>query len=216
MEKIQPINSLVAIRIPYLTREKVTHGSLTIDLSVSNKVEEQNVAITYGEVLALPATMKDIHNHGVESEMNVKEGDLVYFDRMYSAEQGEKSSRSQEPTYQFLHEDEKGKVLLIPYRAIILIDRKGELLSCNDFLVGERVNMPKHELELEVKPYKDRIKVIAKPPSFTRYKSETLPSPRLEVGEIAICAQNTVIPLHDQYEQKPLYRVRVRQIVGKE
>lgn len=214
MEAIKPINSLVAIRIPYLVRDKIEYGSLILDYVATTKIEEQHNAITHGVVEALPATLYDIHNHGVNTELNIEVGDTVYFDKMYSSMHTKMNAATDAPAYNFLTEDEKGMVLLIPYRAIILRDRKGELESCNDFVVGEIIPIPKHEFEVGEKFYKDRILVAAKHPN-TSYKSG-LPAPRVEVGQVAICRDQTVMPIQDRFHEKQLFRIRRRQIVGVE
>jgi hypothetical protein len=212
MEKIKPINSLVAIRIPYIVRDKLEYGTLKLDYIATTSLEEQHNIITYGIVEALPANLYDVHNHGVEAEMNLEVGDKVYFDKMYSAMHSRMAIKSEQPTYQFLREDENGKILLIPFRAIIMRVSNGELESCNDFVVGEAVKKPKHQFDLEEKYYGDRILVTATP-SVCKYKSN-LPCPSVRVGEIAVCAQNTVMPIQDRHETRQLFRIRRRQIVG--
>ncbi len=212
MAEIQPINSLVAIRIPYLVRDTIEHGTLKLHYVATTSIEEQNNIITHGIVEALPLNLYDIHNHGIEAEMNLQIGDKVYFDRMYSSMHSNLAQKNEKPTYQFLHEDENGKVLLIPFRAIIMRERGGELESCNDFVVGEVVKKPKRQFDLEETNYEDRILVVAKPPKC-KYKSN-LPSPEVKVGEVAICAQNTVMPIQDRHETRQLFRIRRRQIVG--
>jgi len=213
MEKIQPINSLVAIRIPYVVRDKIEYGSLKLDYVATTSLEEQHNIITYGIVDVLPANLYDIHNHGVEAEINLEVGDKVYFDRMYSAMHSRLAMRSEKPTYQFLHEDENGKILLIPFRAIIMRERNGELESCNDFVVGEAVKRPKHQFDLEETNYEDRILVVASVPKC-KYKSN-LPCPSVKVGEVVICDnEKAVIPIQDRHETRQLFRIRRRRIVG--
>jgi hypothetical protein len=213
MEKIRTLNSFVAIKIPYIVRDKIEYGSLKLDLETTSKSGEESLAVTHGVVVALPETMTDVHNHVVTAEMNLEVGDKVYFDKLYSAGHGRITGRSEKATYQTLYETEDGKVLLVPFGAIYMADRNGELISCNDFVIGSIIEKPQHFLQINKEYYRDRILVEADCPKNVTYLSG-LPAPWVEKGKIAICAQDTIIPIQDHYESRQLFRIRRRQLVG--
>lgn len=215
MEKIQPLNSYVAIRLPNITKDKIKFLDGEIELVQKLHEREKELAISYGEIIALPENDFDIHNHFSDADNDLKVGDKAFFDQGYTAVHGRITKRVEADGFGLLVDDDEN-VILIPSRAIIMVERDGNYIAQNEFVVGHLIEMPTSKFAIKTETYKDRIKVVSSP-SNVRYrkifKGDT--SFKVEAGEIAVSRGNDVLRITNEYEADNLYVLKQRQIIGK-
>lgn len=216
MEKIRTLNSYVAIEVPYITKNKIDFLGGTLEIAQTDHMREKDMAVSYGKIVAVPLTNTDIHNHKVDADLDIKEGDMAFFDKMLSSRYGRLAGMAEKDTFNLLFEEDGRKVIMIPSRAIIMVKRGEKYIAQNDYIVGTLVDIPKHEFEIHEQKHRDRLRVVSAGKNVVYQMAQKLDT-RFELieGEVAIAGSPVVMPISDEYEKHGLYRLKIRQIIGK-
>jgi hypothetical protein len=216
MEKIRTINSYVAVELPYITKTEIDFLDGTLELAQKIHTREKELACSFGTIITLPETDFDIHNHFSNASNSMQVGDIAYFDKSYTSVHGRLTKRAEKDSFNLLYEKDGKLIILVPSRAIVMVKRDGEFIAQNDYIIGGLVEQPKHEFEIEVKTYKDRIKVLSSGNEITyvAVTKEIDTSFKVEKDDIAIAASDVISRISDEYEKHNLYVLRQRQIIG--
>lgn len=204
LDTFRPIDGYVLIEVEELVKEKIDFDS-GVSLHITSISADAKTYNSSKKGRIVKVCQKLVPHLGVtnlDKEVNVQEGDTVYFDYTPISEYL-RVQKTQEAVND-RHVECEGKIYFVfPYYWLFIRERNGERIALNGIVVGHKVVKPAEGLEIRDTEYPNMLDVVME---STEIMSGSDYEPR--IGDRVIHSGKARPIEHEMHDKEFLYFVR--------